>query len=65
MAAPTSIEFQDGSVNMSGAAYCGQGGGITLDYTGEPWYVGTAGNAFNLNSANAVQVSGTVYFIQS
>ncbi len=65
VAEQTNIEFQDGSVALSGPAPCNQGGGITLDYTGDPWYVGTAGNVFNLNSSNAVQVGGTVYYVQS
>jgi hypothetical protein len=65
VSAQTNLEFQDGSTPLSGSAPCGSNGGITLDYTGEPWYVGSAGNALNLNSSNAVQCGGTIYYVQS
>jgi hypothetical protein len=65
VSAQTNLEFQDGSTPLSGSAPCGSNGGITLDFTGEPWYVGSANNAFNLNSSNPVQCGGTVYYVQS
>jgi hypothetical protein len=65
VSAQTNLEFQDGSNPLSGAAPCGSNGGITLDYSGDPWYVCSLGNSFNLNSSNAVQIGGTIYYVQS
>ncbi len=64
VASQTNLTFQDGSTSLSGPIPCWQGGGISLDYSGEPWYVSSAGNALNLNSTNAVAVAGTIWYIQ-
>lgn len=40
-------------------------GSFALDFDAEPWFVGTAGNAFVLNLGAGVQVSGRVYYTQS
>lgn len=62
---PTNLTFQDGSTPLSGPAPILQGGGITLDFSGDPWYVSSTGAALNLNSSAAVQISGTAYYVQS
>ncbi len=62
--AATSITFQDGAANLSGAMAFSANAGMILDFDTKPWFVGSMGNAFNLNSSNAVQVSGTVYYTQ-
>lgn len=65
-AAATNITMKDGaSTSLSGAMPFGVNGSLVLDMQGEPWYVTSAGNAFIINSSNAVQVSGTVYYIQA
>jgi hypothetical protein len=61
----TDLTFEDGSTALSGPAFLQQGGGITLDFSGEPWYTTTAGNALNLNASVSSQVSGTAYYVQS
>ena len=58
----TSITFQDGSTALSGAMALAANGAITLDFDGVPWFTTSAGAAFNVNSSNAVQVSGTIYY---
>ena len=39
-------------------------GSITLDFESEPWFTTASGKGFAMNSSNAVQVSGTIYFTQ-
>lgn len=59
----TSLTFKDGaSTSLSGAVPMSANGGLTFDATGEPWFVTSLGNAFIINSSNAVQVSGSVYY---
>lgn len=64
--AATNITFKDGGSNLlSGAFPLVANGSIALDYSQDgkmPWYWTTAGNAFVINSSNAVQVSGTIYY---
>lgn len=62
---PTNLTFQDGSTPLSGPAPLLQGGGITLDFSGDPWYISSVGAALNINSSAAVQISGTAYYVQS
>ena len=40
-------------------------GAITLDDSGEPWYVTAAGKGFIINQTQAGQISGTVWYTQS
>jgi hypothetical protein len=65
-AAATSLTFKDGaSTSLSGAVPMAANGGLTFDATGEPWFVTALGNGFIINSSNAVQVSGMVYYSTS
>ena len=64
--AATSITVKDG---IGGAALTGPlpfsaGGDMVLDDSGDAWFKTSAGIALVLDSLNAVQVSGTVWFIQ-
>lgn len=64
--APTNIEILDGaSTVLLGPYYLGAGGSIVLDDSGEPWSVGTDGNALNVNSSVAVNGTITVWYTQS
>lgn len=58
----TNIKFQDGSTDLTGAMALAANGSITLDNSGEPWFVCTAGNAFAINSSASTQVSGAVWY---
>lgn len=65
VAGATTLTFKDGSSALTGAMTMTSGGSLTLDFDGNPWFTGSANTAFNLNSGNAVQVSGRLYYIQS
>ena len=58
----TNITFQDGSTALSGAMPMLANGSFFLPMDGYPHFTTLAGNAFNINSSTAVQVSGTVWF---
>ena len=65
--AATSLTFIDGTPGgtvLSGAFPFSAGGSMVLDDSGDAWYMTTPGNALVLNNLGAVQVSGTVWFIQ-
>lgn len=62
VAGATNITFQDGSTNLSGAMPISANGSFVLDLDLFGWYLSSIGNPINLNSSNAVQVSGTVYY---
>lgn len=64
VAAQTNITYQDGANNISGPLSFSANEGMVLDFDTKPWFTGSIGNAFNLNSSNAVQVGGTVYYTQ-
>jgi hypothetical protein len=65
-AAAVVIKFKDGAgTDLTGPISLGAGGGIVLDFDGEPWFKTSAGNAFILNLSGAVQVSGRIYYQQS
>ena len=59
------LTFKDGASNaLTGALPLAANGAITLDHSGDPWFVTTAGNAFILNQSGTSQVSGAVWFTQ-
>jgi hypothetical protein len=65
--AATSITFFDGTPGgtaLSGAFPFSAGGSMVLDDSGDAWYMTSPGNALVLNNLNAVQVSGTAWYIQ-
>lgn len=60
----TNITFKNGaSIAQSGAiVFTANGSAMTLPLAPAPWYWATPGNAFIMNSSNAVQVSGTIWY---
>lgn len=66
VAAATNILIKDGAgTNLTGAMSFSQNGSFTLDLTSNPWFVTSGGNAFIINSSNAVQISGRAYYTKS
>lgn len=67
VAGATNITFQDSNgspVLFTGAIPLQANGSITLDMADEPWFTTTIAKGFNINSSNAVQVSGAMYYTQ-
>lgn len=62
VAGATNLIFKNGTISLSGAVPMSTNGALTFDITGEPWFTASAGNDFIINSSDAVQVSGTVYY---
>lgn len=60
--AATNLTFKDNLVSPA-AIPMGANGGLTFDATGEPWFITNINTAFIINSSNAVQVSGEVYYL--
>lgn len=56
------IKFQDGSTDLTGAMSLAANGSITLDLDGQPWFVCSSGNAFNITQSGTTQISGAVYY---
>lgn len=67
VAAATNIAFKDGaSTALSGAmALVAAGASITCTAEAVPHFSTAAGNGFVINSSNAVQVSGVVWYTQA
>lgn len=64
--AATNVRFGDTSPALfTGAMPTAANGGIVLELTGEPWFVTAIGAGLVVNSSNAVQVGGRVYYVQS
>lgn len=63
VAAPTVLTFKSGAATaLTGAMSFAANGAITLDLASLPWFETAAGEAFVLNSSNAVQISGALYY---
>lgn len=59
----TNITFKDGTTALSGAiVFTGNGSSMVLQINDEPYFPVSPGNNFVMNSSNAVQVSGIVYY---
>ena len=55
--------FRDGaSTDLTGPMDMGDFGDFTLPFDTEPWFTLSTGNAFIINTSNAKQVSGRVYY---
>jgi hypothetical protein len=62
VATATVLRFKSSSgANLSGGITMLAAGSIVLDDKGQPWFTTGVGEAFVINSTNAVQVGGTVY----
>lgn len=62
VAGATSITFKAGTTVLSGAVPLITGVPLVLPFSTKPWFRCGAGNAFQINSSNSVQCSGTVYY---
>ncbi len=60
----TTVKLQDGNTDLTGFLTLKSGSGLTLDFDGEPWFTGTAGNALNINQSAGAQISGRIYYKQ-
>lgn len=63
--APVSVELTDTGSVVMGPFPLQTGGSIVLDDTGEPWFVGAAGNPLDVNLSAAVSVQVTAWYTQS
>lgn len=64
VAAATNITFKKGATALTGAMPFNTNQGIVLDPTECPWHQTEIAEAFIINSSIAVQVSGSVGYIQ-
>jgi hypothetical protein len=66
VAGATNITFKDSTpTSFSGAIPMLANGSITLDDSGEPWFVTASGKGFVINSSVGVSVQGTIWYTQS
>jgi hypothetical protein len=61
----TTITIKDGSTSLTGAMTLYAGGSLCLDFSSEPWFTGSTNTALIINSSSAVQVSGSIGYINS
>ena len=61
----SNLTFKDGSTALTGAMPFLANGYMVLDPTLVPWHECASGDAFIINSSNAVQVSGAIGYVQS
>jgi hypothetical protein len=57
--------FKDGastSLNATAVPLTAAGSSMTFQYTGEPWWLTSPGNAFIINLSGAVSVTGRIYY---
>jgi hypothetical protein len=59
----TAITFKDGAGLLTGPITL-LTGSMTLDFDSEPWFNTSTANSFIINSSNAVQISGRIYYLQ-
>lgn len=59
LATETTVQFKDGSTAMSGPITCLE---MVLDYSDDPYFRTTAGNALVLSLGAAVQCGGTIWY---
>lgn len=64
VASATNLIFKDGSTALTGAIDMVANGSIVFDFDTRPWFSTSIGNAFVINSSNAVQVGGRLYYLQ-
>jgi hypothetical protein len=57
------VQFADGSTNLTGAMTLNAGTPFILPHDGNAWFATSLGNAFNVSVAQ--QLSGTMWFTQS
>jgi hypothetical protein len=61
----TAVSFKDGASSvLAGPMPIGSNGAIVLDFSGDPWFVTTAGNAFIINEGTGSASGGAIWFTQ-
>lgn len=63
--AATTVTFQDGSSNLTGAIGLGANGAIVLDNTGDPWFQTGTGNTFALTQSATATITGAIWYTQT
>lgn len=58
------LSIRDGATPLMGVIDLAQGGQFKLDRDADPWFTLTANSPFNLNTDQAQQLSGRVYYTQ-
>jgi len=61
----TSLTFQNGSSSLTGPIPLATNEAIVLTLDTAPWFLMSLGNPWQINSSNAVQVSGAAYYTQT
>lgn len=62
--APVDVKVRDGAAtDMTGPIPFDNTVGMNLEYSSEPWFTTTAGNALIINLSAAIQTSGRVYYV--
>lgn len=62
--AATNLTYYDGATALSGPLPFTANMSMVLDFDTRPWFEVTGGSGFIINSSNAVQVSGRVYYVK-
>jgi hypothetical protein len=63
-AGAVTVEFLDGINALTGAMSLATGVPLVFGLDSQPWFVGSAGNDFDLSLGSGVQVSGVILFTQ-
>lgn len=63
-AGAVTVTAQDGATPLTGAMTMTAGVPLILDFTTQPWFTTSPGNAFVISLSTGVQVSGTLFFTQ-
>lgn len=58
------LSIRDGSTPLMGSIDLAQGGSLKFDKDSDPWFSLAENSPFNLNTSQAVQLSGRVYYTQ-
>lgn len=61
----TTLQFADGATPLTGVITLTGSSVLTLPMDGNPWFLCSTGNAFNLTLGASTQVSGLLWYTQS
>lgn len=62
----TIITIKDGAaIVFTGPMFLTTGGSVVLDFTDQHWFATHDGNNFVIESANAVEIAGRIYYTMS
>jgi hypothetical protein len=61
----TTLQFADGANNLTGVITLATATPLVLPFDGNPWFLTSLGNAFNLTLGASTQVSGILWFTQN